>query len=124
MQLILNQIRASVSYEIDMQHEGRNADIFRANFAGDPTVDVPKIYWKHTSQDVLVMEYIEGRRISDYFDELADLQTRESLANKGANVVLKQIFSTDVSRPFRIREMLSSSMAALSGFLISACLAA
>jgi ubiquinone biosynthesis protein len=92
MQLILNQIRASVSHELDMQHEGRNADIFRANFAGDPTVYVPKIYWEHTSQDVLVMEYIEGRRISDYFDESADLQTRETLANHGANVVLKQIF--------------------------------
>ena len=89
---LVDQLRSSVNYELDLRHEGRNADIFRTNFADDPTVYVPKIYWEHTSRHVLVMEFIDGKPIADYFLPHADPQTRKILAQNGAKIVLKQIF--------------------------------
>ena len=89
---LVDQLRSSVNYELDLRHEGRNADIFRTNFADDPTVYVPKIYWEHTSRHVLVMEFIDGKPIADFFLPHADPQTRKILAQNGAKIVLKQIF--------------------------------
>ena len=89
---IVKQLRGSIAHELDMQHEGRNADIFRANFVGDQTVYVPEICWEYTSRNVLVMELIEGRPIAELFGDGADETTRKDLAIKGAKAVLKQIF--------------------------------
>ena len=65
---IIREFRRSIYKELDMRHEGRNADIFRNNFADDPTVYVPKIYWNLSSRAILVMEFIDGKRLSDCFD--------------------------------------------------------
>jgi len=89
---VVGQLRTMVNHELDLRHEGRNADIFRANFASDPKVYVPKIYWELSSQQVLVMEFIQGRPLSVFFDSSADLETRKTLARNGADIVLKQIF--------------------------------
>lgn len=92
MHAVVGQLRSSVNHELDLHHEGRNADIFRTNFADDPTVYVPKIYWQHTSRNVLVMEFIAGRPLAEFFAPDADPEKRRKLARNGANIVLKQIF--------------------------------
>ena len=89
---VVDQFRTSIGRELDLQHEGRNADLFRANFAQDPTVCVPIIYWEYTSRHILVMEFIDGQKISEFFDPDIDLETRKMLAYNGANAVLRQIF--------------------------------
>ena len=89
---IVGQLRRSVQHELDLKHEGRNADIIRANFAKNKTIYVPKIYWEHTSRSVLIMEFVEGRPLAEFFDGRADPETRQELASRGANVILKQIF--------------------------------
>ena len=89
---VLDQLRASVNNELDMRHEGRNADIFRANFADYPHVYAPKIYWDYCRSDILVMEYVDGHPIAEFFDHQVDLETRRRLARNGADIVLRQIF--------------------------------
>jgi len=89
---IIREFRRSIHNELDLRHEGRNADIFRANFVGDPTVYVPKIYWPCSTRAVLVMEYIEGKRLSECFDPAIPVSVRKQIASNGANAVLKQIF--------------------------------
>jgi len=57
---------AKILYEeIDYELEGRSADIFRENFAGNKWVKVPKVYWSHTSKTVLTMEYVPGVKTND-----------------------------------------------------------
>ena len=51
--------------ELDFSREGRNADRFRANFAGEPYLYIPKIYWDYTTRRVLVLERISGLKIDD-----------------------------------------------------------
>jgi len=90
---VIYQLQMSINHELDLRHEGRNADIFRANFKDDPHVYVPKIYWEHSSRHILVMEFIDGRPLSAFFDPDTDLETRQALARHGADIVLKQIFA-------------------------------
>lgn len=89
---IIEQFRVSIRRELDLQHEGRNADIFRRNFAHDPAVTVPRIYWDYTNRQILAMEYIDGRRLQEFFDPAIPLETRRALAETGAHAVLRQIF--------------------------------
>jgi predicted unusual protein kinase regulating ubiquinone biosynthesis (AarF/ABC1/UbiB family) len=44
---------------------GRNADLFRENFAGVDWVKVPRVYWQYSSSEVLVLEYCPGTKIND-----------------------------------------------------------
>jgi ubiquinone biosynthesis protein len=89
---IIREFRNSITKELDLRHEGRNADIFRNNFADDPTVYVPKIYWSLSSRAILVMEFIDGKRLIDCFDPAVPIELRRKIAVNGAQAVLKQIF--------------------------------
>ncbi len=89
---IIAQFRGSLHHELDLRHEGRNADIFRNNFQDDSKIYVPKIYWNHSTDKVLVMEFVEGSPLSDFFGEQVPESTRRELAKTGADAVLKQVF--------------------------------
>lgn len=89
---LIREFRRSIYKELDMCHEGRNADIFRTNFADDPTVYVPKIYWNLSSRAILVMELIEGRRLADCCGPATPIELRKKIAANGAQAILKQIF--------------------------------
>ncbi|WP_018305404.1 ABC1 kinase family protein [Desulfitobacterium hafniense] len=52
--------------ELDYLKEGRHADQFRENFAGEPGIAVPKVYWEFTTRRVLTMEYITGYKINEF----------------------------------------------------------
>lgn len=63
--LIVDEFGAKLFEEIDYINEGRNAEKFAANFQDDPTVKVPEIYWRYTSQRVLTLEWIHGFKLTD-----------------------------------------------------------
>jgi len=46
-------------------NEGRNAEAIAENFRGRDNIMVPRIVWKHTTRRVLVMELIDGIKITD-----------------------------------------------------------
>ena len=43
----------------------RNAQTFHRNFAGDPHVHVPKVYWSYTRARVLTLEWLDGTQLAD-----------------------------------------------------------
>lgn len=85
-----------LTLELDFQYEGRTMELFRRNFHGDAAIHIPKVRHDLSSERVLVMEYIEGVRLSDpqRFAE-ARLDTKR-IARVGANYVLAQIFRDGV----------------------------
>ncbi|HVF58053.1 MAG TPA: AarF/ABC1/UbiB kinase family protein [Pyrinomonadaceae bacterium] len=62
---MLREFRETINEEIDYEHEGRNAERFRANFRDWRAVHVPRIYWSHTTRRVLTMEFIRGTKVTD-----------------------------------------------------------
>jgi len=51
--------------ELDYILEGHNAEKFQLNLLMDSHVDIPKIYWEHSTHTVLTMEFMGGVRIDD-----------------------------------------------------------
>lgn len=62
--IVVDEFGAKLFEEIDYQNEGRNAEQFAQNFANDPNVKVPDIYWRYCGQRVLTMEWIEGYKLT------------------------------------------------------------
>ncbi|MEM9137228.1 MAG: AarF/UbiB family protein, partial [Cyanobacteria bacterium P01_F01_bin.42] len=52
--------------EIDYLNEGRNADLFRRNFTEVDWVEVPRVFWRFSSPQVLTLSYKPGIKISHY----------------------------------------------------------
>ncbi len=63
---LLDEFSRILYEEIDYLAEGRNAETFAANFAGNPLVRVPKVYWTHTTVRVLTLENVLAIKITDY----------------------------------------------------------
>lgn len=63
--LIVDEFGTKLFEEIDYLNESRNAEKFATNFRDDPTVKVPAIYWRYTSQRVLTLEWIPGFKLTD-----------------------------------------------------------
>jgi ubiquinone biosynthesis protein len=63
---LVQEFAESLRSEMDYRREGRNADRFRANFAKEDYLYVPKVYWEYTTRRVMVQERIYGIKINDY----------------------------------------------------------
>lgn len=90
---IVHEFGQTLRAETNYVREGRNADRFRANFAGDETVHIPVVCWDRTTKRVLTLERVGGIKI----DDLAGLDRagvdRPAVALRGAQMVLKMIFT-------------------------------
>jgi len=62
---IVLEFSQALRAEMDFAQEGRNAARFHDDFAGNPHVMVPQVIWEYSSRKVLVMEYLEGIKVSD-----------------------------------------------------------
>lgn len=62
--LVVDEFGTKLFEEIDYLNEGRNAEKFAANFAGNPEVKVPAIYWRYSSPHVLTLEWIDGYKLT------------------------------------------------------------
>ena len=87
---LVGQFARSIRRELDLAREGRTIDRFRQNFAGDPTVRFPKVYWSYTTPGVLTLEYMPGIRISDAVSAGPGYDV-PLIARRGADAVLKQV---------------------------------
>jgi ubiquinone biosynthesis protein len=78
--------------ELDYLQEARNGDSFARNFAADPKVHIPRVFWEMTTSRVLVLERIRGVKVSDLKMLDANGIDRRELAERGTRVILKMIF--------------------------------
>jgi ubiquinone biosynthesis protein len=78
--------------QLDYLQEARNAGRFSANFAGDESVQIPRVFADLTTSRVITLERIRGMKITDLtaLDE-AGLD-RHALAHRTALITSKMIF--------------------------------
>ncbi|CAM3026095.1 MULTISPECIES: ABC1 kinase family protein [Sphingomonas] len=57
---IVRELGRDILEELDFTNEGRNADRLREDFVSDARVVVPTIHWQHSSETLMVMDYIDG----------------------------------------------------------------
>jgi len=89
---IVREFSRTIKSELNFHIEADNIERFARNFRSDTTIYVPKVY-RHLSTDkVLTMEFVDGIKISD-FDALTGANLNlELIADRGADIILKQIF--------------------------------
>ncbi len=88
---LVKEFRRSIMRELNFTREGRTVDRFAANFADNPTVYFPKIFWDHSGELVLTMEYVAGIKISNFDQLTAEGYDLKEIARRGADVFLKQV---------------------------------
>jgi len=88
---VVDEFDRSIHRELDYHQEGRNADMLRRQFAADPHVRVPRIYWTYTRAHVLTLEFLEGTQLADLGSELSR-EERRTLANRVAKTWMEMIF--------------------------------
>jgi len=89
---IVKELRRYIPLELDFVHEGRSAETVGQNFAarGDEVV-VPRIYWQYTTPRLLVMEFMEGIKVTEVAAlQRAGIDTR-MVAQKLTEAYLQQI---------------------------------
>jgi predicted unusual protein kinase regulating ubiquinone biosynthesis (AarF/ABC1/UbiB family) len=89
---LLEEFSRVLYEEIDYLAEGRNAETFAADFAGNRGVRVPKVVWTHTTTRVLTLENVWAIKITDYDAISAAGVDRREVASRLLNTYLKQIF--------------------------------
>src|SRR5262245_666665 len=89
---ILRELRRYIPLELDFVHEGHNAETVARNFATRrDDVAVPCIYWEYTTPTLLVMEFMEGIKVTEVAAlQDAGIDTR-TVAQKLTEIYLQQI---------------------------------
>jgi ubiquinone biosynthesis protein len=89
---LVEEFARSIRQELDYQHEARNAETFRRNFAGSSDVAVPKVIWRYSSARVLTLELLEGTQFADL--DLSDYpaEQRRELAYRMTDAWMTMIF--------------------------------
>jgi len=89
---IAAQFSRTMRRELDLAAECRNAERVAENFADDPTIVVPKVYWRWTSERLNVQQFIDGIPGRDLAAVEASGLDRKLLARRGGAAVLKMVF--------------------------------
>lgn len=88
---LVEEFSQTLRNELDYIREGHNAERFAANFAGDPLIHIPRVFWETTTSQVLTLERIRGHKINDLAGLDAQGTDRRWLANYATSVVLKMV---------------------------------
>ena len=82
---LIDELSTHVPRELDFVNEGRNAQAVAKFFDGSDEVAVPRIYWPYTTRRVLVMDYVDGIKISD----LRRLRAADIDTNRVAQILVE-----------------------------------
>ncbi|EFJ17140.1 hypothetical protein SELMODRAFT_115212, partial [Selaginella moellendorffii] len=81
LQAVVDEWASSLFREMDYEAEARNGERFRRLFGDIPDLTIPKMYKELSSQRVLIMEWVEGQKLSEAKDlRLVEIGTYCSLS--------------------------------------------
>ena len=88
---VVNEFARSMEDELDYTVEASHIEHFARQFLDDETVYVPKVYRDLSTQRMLVMEFIDGTKASDFEHLKQQGYDLKEVASRGADSILKQI---------------------------------
>jgi ubiquinone biosynthesis protein len=92
VQEIIEIISRYIKRELDYYIEGANTEGFCNIFKDYPQIKVPKVYWEYTTREVIVFEYLRGKRISEIYDSPMDPRQKEILAATLLDFIIMPFF--------------------------------
>ncbi|WP_456480127.1 ABC1 kinase family protein [Nautilia sp.] len=89
---IIEEFAVSIKRELNFNFEALNLKRFASNLKNNSDVKVPKLYEKYCTKRILIMEYIEGIKVSE-IEKLKNAgYDLKEIAVKGFNAFCEQIF--------------------------------
>lgn len=82
--------------ELDFTQEGLNCDAVAANFSQQPHVVIPRIYWAHSSERLLVQEYLPSYTPLERQALIEQGLDLSLLASRGARAFIKMLLEDGV----------------------------
>jgi ubiquinone biosynthesis protein len=89
---IVKEFAKNIAKELDYTLEASNIERFAKNFKDEPAIYVPRVYRDYSTEKVLIMEYIDGIKISEMRKLKASGYDCKLIATRGAKLISKQIF--------------------------------
>ncbi len=90
--VIYSEFCRIIREELDYIQEGRNAEAFTRNFAQNPKIRIPVVYWPYTTSKVLTLEFLEGIKITDIEEIDAQGIDRKEVARTLAEAYCQMFF--------------------------------
>lgn len=88
---IVEEFSETLRAELDYIREGHNAERFAENFANEPGLHIPRVYWETSTSRVLTLERIRGTKISDVASLDKQGIDRPALARFATDVVMRMV---------------------------------
>lgn len=89
---LVDEVAMTLLDEVDLMHEASNASQLKRNLADCSLVYIPKIYWQHTHNNILVMERIHGIPIHEIAQLRASGVDMRQLAERCIELFFRQVF--------------------------------
>jgi predicted unusual protein kinase regulating ubiquinone biosynthesis (AarF/ABC1/UbiB family) len=89
---LAEEVTTTTRAELDMPAEGRNAERFAHDFANDPRVRIPRVYWQRTSARTLTLENVAFVKIGDHAALAAAGVSLPEVAKRLYQAYMKQVF--------------------------------
>ncbi len=80
--------------ELDFKAEGRNAEHLARDFADDPYIYIPKVYWEYCTAHTLTLENVSYIKIADLKGIEAAGISRAQVADRVYDSYMRQVFET------------------------------
>lgn len=89
---IVEEFARTMGMEMDLRSEARNIERFARNFEDESNVRVPRVYQEHSSASLLVMEFMDGRKVTqvENWDDFP--MTPKEIAELGTRLLLRSVF--------------------------------
>jgi ubiquinone biosynthesis protein len=89
---VVAEFTRQMEQELDFTAEAAHIERFAHQFAGEPTIYVPKVFSDACARRVLTMEYIDAIKASRMDELEAAALNRQEIATRITDLVMKQIF--------------------------------
>ena len=86
----VREFQQELAREVDLIYEGRSTDRFRQNFADDPKIHFPIVYWPSTTRRVLTLEHVQGTLLTETDFSSMSPEQRRTICEKGSEAVFRQ----------------------------------
>lgn len=88
---IISELKEYTLRELNYLHEAGKIEKFYESFK-DTSIKIPLPISKFCTQDVLVMEFVEGEKLIDYMDKKVSITRRKEIVDEIVNAFFKQVF--------------------------------
>jgi ubiquinone biosynthesis protein len=89
---LADEFARTIRAELDYELEGRTVERFGTNFSANPSIHIPRVFWSHSTGQVLTLERISGLKVTNVAALDAAGVDRSALAQRATDAILQMIF--------------------------------